>query len=146
MIRWPIAAGLVLLAAYIIALLVITSSTSISHAGWLADHDGAINTLNRDQQNLAADNPANGGNASQWLSDWVTFHRDVAGAASLPNPGGSATAPWREMINDYFNGSAEIIQAINSQDRSLIPQAERDLQAGSRAAARFNSAMGISSP
>lgn len=146
MIRWPVAAGLALLAAYVIALLVITSSTSISHAAWLADHDGTINTLNRDQQNLAADNPANGGNASQWLNDWITFHRDVAGAASLPNPGGSATAPWREMINDYFNGSAEIIQAINTQNATLVPQAERDLQAGNKASARFNSAMGISSP
>ena len=147
MIRWPVVPGLALAVAFVVALLVFTSPTSISHSAWLAEHGlGTINTLNRDQQNLSADNPANGGNASQWLNDWITFHRDVAAAASLPNPGGSATAPWREMINDYFNGSAGIIQAIQTHDRTLLPQAERDLQAGSRAAARFNAAMGISSP
>ena len=146
MIRWPIIGGLVLIVAYIVLIVIATSSTSVSHAAWLADHEGTINTLNRDQQNLAADNPARGGNATQWLADWRTFHQDSAAAASLPNPGGSATAPWREMVNNYFNGSAEIIQAIETQNQSLLQQAQRDLQAGDAAAAQFNKAMGISSP
>lgn len=146
MIRWPIIGGLLLIVAYIVVFAIATSSTSVSHAEWLADHQGTINTLNRDQQNLAADNPSRGGNATQWLADWRAFHQDSAAAASLPNPGGSATAPWREMVNNYFNGSAEIIQAIETQNQSLLQQAQRDLQAGDAAAAQFNKAMGISSP
>ncbi|HVA76197.1 MAG TPA: hypothetical protein VNF71_16715 [Acidimicrobiales bacterium] len=146
MIRWPIIGGLVLVVVYVVVIVIFSSSTSISHAAWLADHEGTINTLNRDQQNLAADNPAQGGNAAQWIADWQALHQDAAAAAGLPNPGGSATAPWREMINDYFNGSSEIIQAVQTHDQSLLLQAQRDLVAGDRAAAAFNKAMGINSP
>lgn len=146
MIRWPIIGGLMLVIIYVVLIVIFSSSTSISHAAWLADHEGTINTLNRDQQNLAADNPSQGGNAEQWIADWRSLHSDAAAAAELPNPGGSATAPWREMINDYFNGSSEIVQAIQSHDQSLLQQAQRDLVAGDAAAAQFNKAMGISSP
>ena len=146
MIRWPIVGGLVLVVVYVIIIVIASSSTSISHAAWLADHDGTINTLNRDQQNLSADNPSRGGNAVQWMADWRTFHQDAGAAASLPNPGGSATAPWREMINDYYNGSAEIVQAIDTHNQALLQQAQHDLEAGDSAAAEFNKAMGISSP
>lgn len=146
MIRWPIVGGFVLLVVFVVVLVIAGSSTSVSHAAWLADHEGTINTLNRDQQNLATDNPSRGGNASQWLADWRAFHQDAGAAASLPNPGGSATAPWREMVQDYFNGSAEIIQAIVDQNQSLLQQAQRDLVAGDAAASQFNRAMGISSP
>lgn len=146
MIRWPIIGGLVLVIVYVVFIVIVSSSTSISHAAWLADHEGTINTLNRDQQNLAADNPSQGGNAQQWIADWRALHSDAAAAAELPNPGGSATAPWREMINDYFNGSSEIIQAIQNHDQSLLQEAQRNLVAGDAAAAQFNKAMGISSP
>ena len=146
MIRWPVIGGFPLLAAFVVIAVLAAGSTSVSHAAWLADHEGTINTLNRDQQNLAADNPSRGGNATQWLDDWRTFHQDAGAAASLPNPGGSATAPWREMVQDYYNGSAEIIQAIVDQNQSLLQQAQRDLVAGDAAAAQFNKAMGITSP
>jgi hypothetical protein len=146
MIRWPVVAALAAVVVWVLLIIVATSSTSPSHAEWLARHDGTINTLNRDQQNLNSDNPARGGNAAQWLTDWRTFHQDVAAAASLPNPGGSATVAWREMINDYFNGSGDIIQAIETHNQALLPQAQRDLVAGSSAATEFNKAMGINSP
>jgi len=147
LIRWPIVVGLAVFAAFIIGSVSISiNSTSISHASWLADHEGTINTLNRDQQNLSADNPAQGGDATQWLVDWRTFHQDVGRAASLPNPGGSATAPWREMINDFYNGSGEIIQALVNRDQGLAQQGQRDLSAGAQAAGQFNRAMGISTP
>ena len=50
------------------------------------------------------------------------------------------------MVNDSFHGSAEIIQAIETQNQTLLQQAQRDLVAGDAAAAEFNKAMGISSP
>jgi hypothetical protein len=146
MIRWPIVGGLALVVVYVILMLVVTSPTSPSHSAWLAEHQGTIDTLNRDARNLGADNPAQGGSAVRYLADWRAFHQDVGAAASLPNPGGSATVPWREMINDYFNGSAEIIQGMRTGNSSLLQQAQRDLQAGDAASREFNKAMGISPP
>lgn len=146
MIRWPILADLIVVVVGVIVILVATNSTSPSQAAWLHAHQGVIDALNRDQEDLASDNPSRGGSAVQYLADWRRLHRDVGAAASLPNPGGSATAPWREMVNDYFNGSAEIIQAIVARNQSLAEQANRDLAAGDAAAAQFNKAMGISSP
>lgn len=146
MIRWPIIGGLVLVVVYVVIVLIATNSTSLSQAAWLHAHQGTIDAFTRDQQNLATDNPTNGGNVSLYLNDWRKLHQDAAAAASLPNPGGAATAPWREMINDYFNGSAEIIEAIVNHNQSLLDQALRNLNAGDAAATQFNKAMGISPP
>ena len=51
--------------------------------------------------------------------------------------------PWREMLNDYANESAEIIQAITSHNPAQLGEAERDLQAGNQAARQFDHAMGV---
>ncbi|MGH9115931.1 MAG: hypothetical protein ACRDWW_08900 [Acidimicrobiales bacterium] len=145
MIRWPIVAGLVILAA-VIASAVTTSTTALpSRSAWLAAHENTISTLNRDQSALASDDPSNGGQATRWIADWRQFHDDAVAAASVPNPGGAATAPWREMLNDYVTGSSEIVQAFATQSQALLLQAERDLKAGDTAAGQFDRAMGITS-
>jgi hypothetical protein len=113
---------------------------------WLAAHESAILALNRDQVALRSDNPTAGGLANRWVSDWSRFHDDAVAAAGLPNPGGAATVPWREMLNDYVNGSTEIVQAVATRNAPELNQAQRDLQAGDQAAERFNQAMGIPTP
>lgn len=140
-IRWPIVAGV---AALLVVIVVLVAQLSApSRSTWLGRHQSTINTLNRDQRALQADNPTNGGNANKWLTDWRRFHTDALAAASLPNPGGTATVPWREMLNDYANESAEIIQAITSHNPAQLGEAERDLQAGNQAARQFDHAMGV---
>jgi hypothetical protein len=152
LIRWPIVASLAAVAVYLLvailsaALSGSTPPSSRAQRAWLASHDSTIKTLNRDQTALKTDSPASGGNASRWLADWHTFHDDVTAAAGLPNPGAQATVPWREMLNDYASGSAEIIQAIGRSDSQELAQAERDLRAGDQAARRFNQSLGISAP
>lgn len=146
MLRWPIVAGLVLLIGIVVPVLALSGSSTLSHRVWIADHIQTIDSINHDLQLLSADNPSRGGQASKWLADWDTLHTDAAAAASLPNPGGSADAPWREMINNYYNGSGEIVQGLRTGNQSLISRAERDLAAGDRAAALFNREMGVSPP
>lgn len=146
MIRWPIIVGFLAIAAWIGIIVAVSGSSTISNRVWLADHIGTINAINQDQRALAADNPAHGGSATKWLADWDTFHNDIATAATLPSPGGSATVPWREMINDYFSGSSEIVQAVRTSDQALLVRAERSLVAGDEAAHRFDSAMGLAAP
>lgn len=145
MIRWPVVVGFLGFAAWIGILVAFSGSTTISQRAWLADHSATINTIKQDQLALNADNPAQGGSASKWLADWQTLHSDVAAASSLPNPGGSATAPWREMINDFYNGSTEILQAVQSKNQTLLTQAERDVAAGYQAAGEFDRSMGLRS-
>jgi hypothetical protein len=135
--------------AYVLWLLVggfSANGTSASQASWLAKHEPAMLALSRDQTALHADNPATGGNGDRWLADWQAFHDDVVAAASLPNPGGRATVPWREMLNDYDNGSAEIVQGASTRNQAELSRAQLDLQAGDDAARRFNHAMGIPTP
>lgn len=152
LVRWPPAIGVALFAVYLgLAIVAGTFSlnfggSTVSHAAWVARHEATIQTLNRDQAALRADSPASGGNAAQWLRDWRTFHDDAILAASLPNPGGPATVPWREMLNDYTNGSSEIIQGAATQNAGELQQANRNLQAGDQAAHRFNQDMGIPTP
>jgi len=146
MIRWPIVLGLAVLIGVIVPVVVVSGSGTLSHRVWIAEHIQTINAINHDLQQLGSDNPSNGGNASKWLADWGMLHSDAASAATLPNPGGSADAPWREMINNYYNGSAEIVQGIRGGDQALIGRAERDLAAGDRAAVQFNRDMGVSPP
>ncbi len=151
LIRWPVAAGVAALAVYLLFVILTGTITisvgrnTLSHQKWLAQHEATIGTLNRDQTALNADKPTSPSGASKWLADWRTFHADAVGAASLPNPGGNATVPWREMLNDYATGSAEIIQALDRRDAEEISEAQRDLMAGDQAARRFNQAMGIRS-
>ena len=146
MIRWPIVVGLVVLIGVIVPLVAVSGSGTLSHRVWIAEHMQTIDAINNDLQHLGSDNPSNGGNASKWLADWDALHSDAATAATLPSPGGSADAPWREMINNYYNGSGEIVQGIRTGDQALIGRAERDLAAGDRAAAQFNRQMGVSPP
>jgi hypothetical protein len=149
LLRWPVAAGVAVLAVYVALLLSGAFSVNVgtvTHAGWLVNHESAIRTLNRDQTALGADNPTTGGNAAKWLADWRRFHDDAVVATGLPNPGGSATVPWREMLNDYVNGSSEIVQAIATRNSQELSQAQLDLQAGDQAAHRFNQAMGLPTP
>jgi hypothetical protein len=146
LLRWPIAAGILVLAAYVALLLSGAFSTTTkpdSRANWLAKNEPAIQALNRDQTALRGDNPSTGGSAAKWLADWRRLHDDAVAAASLPNPGGAATAPWREMLNNYVNGSSEVIQAVDNRDTQELNQAQRDLAAGDQAARRFNQAMGF---
>jgi hypothetical protein len=130
-------------AVFVIIVVLVVLPRAHSPAAWLGRHQSTINALNRDQRALQADNPSNGGNANKWLTDWRRFHDDAVAAASLPNPGGTATVPWREMLNDYANESALITQAITSHNAAELGEAERDLQAGNQAARQFNHAMGI---
>jgi hypothetical protein len=146
LLRWPIAVGILVFAAYVVLLIsgAFSSSTKVdSRASWLAKNYSAILLLNRDQAALRTDNPSTGGSAAKWLADWRRLHDDAVAAAGLPNPGGAATAPWREMLNNYVNGSSEVIQAVNSRDTQELNQAQRDLAAGDQAAQRFNQAMGF---
>ena len=146
MIRWPIVVGLAVLIGVVVPITFPSGSTTPSHRVWIAEHMRTINSINGDLKQLNADNPSRGGSATQWLADWNLLHNDAASAATLPNPGGSADAPWREMLNNYYNGSAEIVQGIRSGDQALIARAEQDLAAGDRAAAQFNRKMGVRSP
>jgi hypothetical protein len=148
LIRWPIFAGLVAFAVYVAVAAALASAGHTANRNlWLLNHESTIRALNRDQTNLVADNPTRpGGNAKRWLSDLRTFHDDAVTAASLPNPGGKATVPWREMLGDYVNGSAEIVQAVESRNGDELAQASRDLDAGDQAAHQFNQAMGITAP
>ena len=146
LLRWPIAAGILVFAAYVVLLVSGTFSTttrSDSRASWLAKNEATILALNRDQAALRTDNPSTGGSAAKWVADWRRLHDDAVAAASLPNPGGAATAPWREMLNNYVNGSSEVIQAVDDRDTQELNQAQRDLAAGDQAARRFNQAMGF---
>jgi hypothetical protein len=120
-----------------------TTNQPDSRASWLAKNEPAIQALNRDQAALRTDDPSTGGSAATWLADWRRLHDDAVAAASVPNPGGAATAPWREMLNNYVNGSSEVIQAVNNRDTQELNQAQRDLVAGDQAAQRFNQAMGL---
>jgi hypothetical protein len=138
--------GIVIVVAYLVLLASGAFSANVSsssHADWLAQHESAILVLNRDQTSLRNDDPATGGSADRWLVDWRQFHDDAVAATSIPNPGGSATAPWREMLNNYVNGSSEIAQAVATRNLQELNQAQLDLQAGDQAAHRFNQAMGI---
>ncbi|MGH9057314.1 MAG: hypothetical protein ACRDYY_15865, partial [Acidimicrobiales bacterium] len=146
LIRWPIVVGLVILAAAVASILTNAATAPPSRSAWLAAHENTISKINRDQSALASDNPSNGGQVTRWIADWRQFHDDAVTAASLPNPGGAATAPWREMLNDYVAGSSEIVQAFATQSQSLLLQAESDLKAGDTAAGQFNRAMGITGP
>ncbi|HEX4863215.1 MAG TPA: hypothetical protein VFV02_04030, partial [Acidimicrobiales bacterium] len=146
MIRWPIVLGLAVLIGIVVPVALLSGSSTLSHRVWIAEHIQNINAINHDLQLLASDNPSKGGNASKWLADWDLLHTDAASAAALPNPGRSADAPWREMINNYYNGSAEIVQGIRTGNQPLIARAEQDLTAGDNAAAQFNREMGVSPP
>jgi hypothetical protein len=137
-----------LLVVYVAASIVIGTvfrDNSNSHVNWLVKNQSTIQILNQDQDALRTDSPASGGQTARWVTDWHRLHDDAVTAASLPNPGGTATVPWREMLNDYANGSTEIIQSIQSNDAQELTQAERVLQAGVQAATRFNQAMSVSS-
>jgi hypothetical protein len=146
MMRWPVVTGLVVLIGVVVPLVLVSGSSTLSHRVWIADHIQTINSINHDLQLLSTDNPSRGGDASKWIADWGKLRSDTAAAAALPNPGGSADGPWREMINNYYNGSAEIVQGVRSGNQALIARAERDLGAGDRAAAEFNRKMGVSPP
>jgi hypothetical protein len=146
LLRWPVAAGILLFATYVVVLISAAFSTTSqpdSRASWLAKNEPAIQALNRDQAALRSDNPSAGGSAAKWLADWRRLHDDAVAAAGLPNPGGAATAPWREMLNNYVNGSSEVIQAVDNRNTLELNQAQRDLAAGDQAAQRFNQAMGL---
>jgi hypothetical protein len=147
--RWPvavgpIAVGLSAILVYLFAFVVFSPAHSSSSGGssWLAHNDAAIQALNVDQAHLEADASADpsGGSAR---ADWHRFHQDAVDAAGLPNPGGRATVPWREMLNDFIVGSQAIIQGIDTRDGSLIKQAQMDLTAGGAAATQFDRAMGL---
>ena len=144
MIRWPIVVGFLALAVAIVVAIAVSGSNTISHRVWIAEHIRTIDTINQDERATIADNPAQGGSASKWIADWESFHNDVAAAASLPNPGGAANAPWRELINDYYNGSSEILQGVRTANTGLINRALRDLAAGNSAAREFDRVMGLS--
>jgi hypothetical protein len=145
LIRWPLVVGLALLAAWVGV--VLAASAGASHSGgsvaWLAAHESTIQQLNQDQTALAADKPSGGTVTARWAADWQRFHDDASSAASLPNPGGAVTVPWREMLNDYATGSATYLQAVRTQNRGLLLQALRELTAGDQAARRFNQALGL---
>jgi hypothetical protein len=143
MIRWPVVAGFLLVAVCIGIILSISGSSTISKRVWVADHFQTLNTIKKDQLALNADNPAQGGSATKWLTDWQNLHDDTAAAATLPNPGGSATAPWRELINDFFNGSTELLQAVRTHNQELLTRAERTISAAYAADDQFNRAIGF---
>jgi hypothetical protein len=149
LIRWPIALGVAAVATaagLLVSSALSTRTAPTPQVSWLVAHDSAILKLNRDQSALRTGNPATGGSTSRWLTEWRTFHDDAVAAADLPNPGGPATAPWREMLNDYVNGSTEITQAVATRNTQELDQAQRDLAAGDQAAHAFNQAMGIPTP
>lgn len=148
LIRWPVVVALLAVAALIGALIAITAGGSSAHPGslgWLATHEATIRQLNHDQTTLAADRPTGSSTTSRWAADWQTFHADAVSAASIPNPGGAATVPWREMLNDYATGSATYLQALATREQADLLMAQRELDAGDQAARRFNLAMDLPS-
>jgi hypothetical protein len=146
LLRWPVVVGVAVVVVYLLTVVLTGASgagDASSHASWLAANDHWIVTLNHDQDALRADNPAAGGSQAHWLADWQLLRKDAQAAAAAPNPGGSATVPWREMLNDYVAGSTEIIQGLAIRSGAEVTAAQRDLLAGDAAAHRFNQAMGI---
>jgi hypothetical protein len=144
-IIWPIFVAVGAAVACIVLFTVFSSpglSKRLAHASWLANHESTINTLNQDQRAILAD----ARNPPAWLADWQKLHTDAEAAASLPNPGGSATVPWREMLQDYVTGSADLLQAVQTRNQSELQRAEAVLGAGDAAAHQFNQAMGLTSP
>jgi hypothetical protein len=115
------------------------SRSATSPVAWIAANHGTIEGLNRD---LTAIHAAEA-NPARWLQDWHRFHDDAEAAATLSNPGGQATGYWREMLNDYVNGSADLIQAEQAHNQTELTQAEQVLAAGDSAAQSFNQAMGL---
>jgi hypothetical protein len=148
LIRWPVVVALMALAALAGALIASAAGGSSSQStslAWLSAHATTIAQLNRDQTALVADRPTGHGSTARWAVEWQTFHSDAVSAASIPNPGGEATVPWREMLNDFVAGSASYVQALTTGDRTQALIAQRELEAGDQAAGRFNAAMGLPS-
>jgi hypothetical protein len=141
--------GVAALAIYVGAVLIagtFSGSASTNARSWLKANEGWIAAFRHDQVALQADNPGAGGQETRWLADWRSLRGDAEGAAGAPNPGGAATVPWREMLNDYVAGAAEVIQAESTHNLVERAQADRDLQAGDAAALLFERAMGIRPP
>jgi hypothetical protein len=141
-----VAVGVAVLVVYLLTVILTGGSgagEASPQASWLVANDHWIVTLNDDQNALRADNPAGGGSQAHWLADWPRLRDDAQAAAAAPNPGGSATVPWREMLNDYVAGSTEVIEGLAIRNAAEVTAAQRDLLAGDAAAHRFNHAMGI---
>jgi hypothetical protein len=151
LLRWPVAVGVAAVLVYLLSVIISGGSgpgVATSQASWLAANDRWIVALNRDQDALRADTPAAGtpaAGASQarWLADWQHLRDDAEAAAAAPSPGGRATVPWREMLNDYAAGSSAILQGLATRNPAEVAAAGRDVVAGDAAARRFNQAMPV---
>jgi hypothetical protein len=146
LITWPILLGLAAVAVYTVAFLALGASSGPSQqTRWLERNGGVIARLTADQRAIAADYRDSSGTAAL-VRDWTKLHHDAVEATSIANPGGSATVPWREMLNDFVNSSSDVVQGIVHRDNSLISQAEAELQAAEQASAQFYRAMGVTTP
>ncbi len=143
LILWPIVAGLAAVVVCLVVAIAVSSANSSSpQSTWRDHHAATIQKLAKDETALLTDeSPAVGD--GQRLVDWKRFESDVAAASALPNPGGSATTPWREMLNDYATASNDVVTALTTNDTSAVSEAERDLAAGVAAARQFDQAIGI---
>jgi hypothetical protein len=146
LLRWPVAVGVAAVLVYLLSVIISGGSgpgVAASQASWLAANDRWIVALNHDQNALRADTPAAGASQVRWLADWQHLRDDAEAAAGAPSPGGRATVPWREMLNDYAAGSAAILQGLATRNPAEVAAAGRDVAAGDAAARRFNQAMPV---
>jgi hypothetical protein len=146
LIRWPIVAGLAALVVYLVVFFALSGAGNPgSQAGWRDQHAPTIEVLAHDEAALAASYSPTVV-AARRLAAWRKFRADVVAAAELPNPGDGATAPWREMLNDYANAATDVIGAMTGPRRNQeadLADAQRDLLAGVQAGHRFDQAVGI---
>ena len=136
LITWPIFAGCGLLVAYIVAAIALaanSSPTTPSQASWLLRHDATISTLNADQAAIS--------NTPMSIPAWQKLRSDAEAAATLPSPGGAATVPWREMLNDYVNAATDVLQAEQNHNPTELQEVGQILAAANAAAQRFNAAL-----
>jgi hypothetical protein len=154
MLRWPIAVVMVAAIAAIVYLAAFGSGSGSPNvpatpSAWLVAHQGVITALNHDVIAIGADSPATGPDPAAWPhnsrgeADLAAFHRDVATAAALPTPAGSAAAPWRQLLHDYAAGSSALLEAMHTANTRLASEGWSDMRAGTEAANRWGAAMGV---
>jgi hypothetical protein len=117
---------------------------------WLQKYQRQVITeLNKDQEQILADNPAvtHPASASVWLVDWQRFHADLLRDASLPpNPDPQAEKAWRGMLTNWTTASEDAINALTHHNESDALAAQTSLDRGDASATAFNNVFDLKPP